>query len=213
VGFSPSGVSPLKKPRRLISQRTALLASSPPATGRHGIPGRGRSNRASRIRVGALIRLQGFELPESPSASGVRVYVHRASIPSWASASLRCSPCPRMERISPLLRSRALPHQTPGVAPRCPARRRPSVFLPEHGGVVSLKTAWPLRGFTPPSFELLRNARSPGLLIRLELQVASPPLASPPWTVATSRPEWNQNSGSAQPPVPMCFRKQVRNVM
>lgn len=104
-------------------------------------PDRGRSNRASRIRVGALIRLQGFKLPESPSASGIRVYDRRASIPSWASASLRCSPCPRMERISPLLRSRALPHQTPGVAPRCPARRRPSVFLLEPGGVISLETA------------------------------------------------------------------------
>jgi hypothetical protein len=38
MGFSPSGVSPLKKPRRLISQRITLLASAPPVIGRHGIP-------------------------------------------------------------------------------------------------------------------------------------------------------------------------------
>jgi hypothetical protein len=70
-------------------------------------------------------------------------------------ASMWLSPCPRIERISPLLRSRAFSNQTFGVAPKSPARWRPSVFLLERGGIVSLETAWPLQGFTPPSFELL----------------------------------------------------------
>jgi hypothetical protein len=158
---SALGVQPFKG---FPSQEAALpyqLAHCPHDVSSHrppaamAVPAVGAPTRASRIRVGALLRLQGLKLPESPSASGVRVYVHRASFPSWASSSLRLSPRSRMERISPPLRSRAFANQTFGVAPKCPARWRPSVFLPKRGGIVSLETAWPLRGFTPPSFELL----------------------------------------------------------
>lgn len=75
----------------------------------------------------------GLSAPRESVGSGVRVSVRRTSIPSWAFPSLRCSPRPRVERISPLLLSRAFANRTPeGVRPAGAPECHPSdaVALP-----------------------------------------------------------------------------------
>lgn len=85
---------------------------------------------ASRIRGGALLRLQGLCPPVSPCAPKTAFTVIRASFPSWAFPSLRCSPQPEIERISPLVLSRAFTNPSlescpsslwPVGTPECPS--------------------------------------------------------------------------------------------
>jgi hypothetical protein len=109
LGFHPSGASPPKEPRRLVGWRQPSWRSLPAAVGSHGLcRPRAPLPRASRIRDGAFTSPSGPLAPRESVRSGIRVYVCRTSIPSWASASLRFSPCPGMRRISPPLLSRAL---------------------------------------------------------------------------------------------------------
>lgn len=163
--FHPSGVSPLKETRHLLGVRFALVTFFPNPPDGHGTrrcwaP----PSHASRIRGGALLRLQGLCPPVSPCATKTAFTALRASFPSWAFPSLRCSPHQEIERISPLVLSRA---STNPSLKSCPLSLWPvgtSEF--PSPGAVALSLSRP-----PDRFEvsrrrltrLLRTSRDPGL--------------------------------------------------
>jgi hypothetical protein len=118
MGFHPSGICPPKELCHLLRCAPCPLdVCSQSATDVHGNVSRGRSQPAH---LGFAVEPLPPSGPYSPRESvriGDRFYAHQTPIPSWASASLRCSPPQGMERISPLLLSRALPSQTQKSCP------------------------------------------------------------------------------------------------
>lgn len=146
--------------------------------------------RAACIRGEAFFPPSGFLAPQESVRTGVRIYVHRASCPSWAFSSLRYSPRSWMGRISPPLLSRASTHRTPEVSLGCLARRRPRVSLPS---AVALSLSRPPDRFEvarPQLSRLLGTCPALAYFVRLEPQVTSPSLVGPLRAVA--RPDQSE---------------------
>lgn len=171
MAFSPSGASPPKEPRHLVGVRNARVAFSPngrrqPWQYRPWAP----PSRAASIRGEAFYPPSGLSAPREFVRSGVRVYAHRASIPSWASPSRRCSPHPEMGRISPPLLSRvSANHAAGGFPPTAQPADAPEFLSPN---AVALPLSRPPDRFEVPRF---RPSRLLGTRAALAYCFASSP--------------------------------------